>query len=124
MPAARINWVRYPTLWQTEYAFKRSNDVGSDFQEICLTIQHHGSQLSRPSWTPCERDFCLVEVRGLTMRLFQIRCRTARDLDLLILSRAPGSAPGTMTCSRSGCSMSDAFRPLRVRDVLLARRMR
>lgn len=56
----------------------------------------------RPSWTPCERYICLVETRGLAMGCPEcvVRCRTARDLDLLIPSRAPSTAPGTMTCSR------------------------
>lgn len=91
---------RYPTLCWSACALERGDDVvrlSRKRSEYSTTV----CSCQRPSWTPCERDFC-GEIRGLTMGCPEciVRCRTARNLDLLIPSRAPGSAPGTMTCSR------------------------
>lgn len=99
--AQHVRGARLGALPHTLVGVKRSDDVyrlSRSRSESSTTV----CSCQRPSWTPCERAFCSEEFRGLTMGCPEcvVRCRTARDLDLLIPSRAPGSAPGTMTCSR------------------------
>jgi hypothetical protein len=95
--ADRLGALPHTLCWS---GLKRSDDVVGRCRNRDVSPAPRFAAVKGPRGRRVEGEVWWVEIRGLAHGLSRMRRRTARDLDLLIPSRAPGSAPGTMTCSR------------------------